>query len=110
VTKKEQAQTIKFMQHYVTDGTTKAKVFYSQMSRRDGRECIAIYEKAGYQNNLRKIFPANYKNETGSVTDYFEEDKVYIFKEDKLYPVALARYEENATKFDAKYKNKHLSL
>mgnify|MGYP001614794381 CR=1 FL=1 len=36
---------IKFNQHHVTDGATKARVFYSLDNRTDGRACVTIYAR-----------------------------------------------------------------
>lgn len=81
---------IKFNKYHVTDGTTKARVFYSISARIDGRECVTLYAK-DYSRSLGKIFPQEYKNDTDSMTDYFDEGRVRIFADHPLYTAALKR-------------------
>jgi hypothetical protein len=83
--------TIRLLKHSVTNGTTKARVFYSHGHiNRDGalRECVTIYAK-DYDRALGKIF-ATYENGSDSMTDYFEQGHVRIFTTDAMYQQALA--------------------
>ena len=81
---------IKFNLYNVVDTETgaKARVSYSIGNRTDGREAVTIYDK-DHARNLSKIFN-NAKNDTDSTTDYFETDRVVIFKGDAHYEAALA--------------------
>ena len=79
-----------------TETGASAKVFYSVNNRRDGRDCVTIYEKS-YKGELRKVFPDLYQNNSDGMADYFEKDKVVLFSDNPHYPAALeavARLEE----------------
>jgi hypothetical protein len=65
-------------------------VFYSISSRTDGREAVTIYAK-DYTRILGKIFGSDYKDETDSMSDYFDEGSVTLFKDHALYASALER-------------------
>lgn len=84
--------TIKLMKHYVTDGTIKARVFYSRTTLTDGSKCVTIYAK-DYTRELGRIFKdcPNYKNDTDTMTDYFDQGCVRIFPADPLFSAAQAR-------------------
>jgi hypothetical protein len=82
--------TIRFQKFYVTDGTVKARVWYSATAVVDGRPCVTLYAK-DYDRNLGKIFPAIYENDTDVMTDYFDKGRVRIFADNPLYAAALAR-------------------
>jgi hypothetical protein len=96
------ANTIKFQKYYVTNGTDKARVFYSHgqiyASPRDAalgaagalRECVTLYAK-DYDRTLGKIFGDRYENNTDTMSDYIDEGHVRIFPGDPLYAAALAR-------------------
>ena len=75
--------TIKFRKHYVTNGITKARIRYSLDSRVDGRKCVSLNAK-DWSRDLGKIF-TNYKNDTDSMTDYFDQGHVNLFEEHPLY-------------------------
>lgn len=79
---------IKFNKYNVTNGTVKARVWYSKWCK-DGRFCIDITEK-DYGRNIHQIFE-NVQNDTDSSTDYFCSSTVRIFEGDALYEAALAR-------------------
>lgn len=85
---------IRFMKHYVTDGTIKARVFYSGIHLQDGTVGITIYAK-DYSRSLGKIFKHQYINETDLRIDYFDEGHVTITKNDPLYDAAFARWKKN---------------
>lgn len=79
---------IKFNKYHVidTDTKVKAKVFYSLDNRIDGRNCVTLYAK-DYTRNLGKIF-AEYKNDTDTMTDYFDQGSVTLFEDHPLYKIA----------------------
>ena len=83
---------IKFNIHNVVDTETKvkARVHYSYGNRTDGREAVTIYAR-DYGRDLHKLFE-NAKNESDSMTDYFETSRVVIFADDPLFPAALHAY------------------
>jgi len=72
---------IKVKKYYVQKDDNKAKVWYSLgcLKSFPGRECITLYAKT-YDDNLSKIFN-NAENESDMMIDYFEKDKVRIFKD-----------------------------
>jgi hypothetical protein len=82
--------SIKFLKFYVTDGTTKSRVFYSADNRTDGRKCITIYAK-DYDHSLDRIFGDAYKNDTDTMTDYFDKGRVVLFEDHPLYLAARTR-------------------
>ena len=86
---------IKFNKHHVTDGTTKARVWYSKDNRTDGRACVTIYSK-DYDRALGRLFDAEYANDTDLMTDYFDKGKVVLFADHPLYSAACARVALNA--------------
>ena len=80
---------IKFNQHNVTDTTTKtkARVTYSLDNRGNDRPCVTLYAK-DYANALGKIIQDAYRNDTDSMTDYFETGRVVLFADHPLYAAA----------------------
>jgi len=85
---------IKFNKYHVTDGTTKARCFYSLDGRIDGRKAVRIYGR-DYNDNLAKIFKGMgvYENRTDIQTDYFDQGDVTLFEDHPLYAQARARAE-----------------
>jgi hypothetical protein len=81
---------IKFNKFNVTNGTDKARVFYSQYTRTDGQECVVLYSK-DYDRALGRIFSDEYVNNTDSMTDYFERGQVVLLAGHPLYAAAAAR-------------------
>lgn len=81
---------IKFNKHYVTNGTIKARVFYSRAVLSNGRDCVTLYAK-DYIGDLGRIFRENYENNTDSMTDYFEKGEVRIYADSPLWAAACAR-------------------
>lgn len=84
---------IKFQKHYVTNGTTKARVHYSAFKMTTtGQDCVTLYAK-GYADGrlLAQIFDDGYENDTDLMTEYFEKGRVRIIKGQPLYEAALAR-------------------
>ena len=86
--------TIKFNKFHVTDGTTKARVFYSLDNRVDGRKVVTLYAK-DYMHALAPIFGKNTENNSDYQTDYVETDTVRIFEDSPLYAAARKRAETN---------------
>lgn len=80
--------TIKFNKFNVTNGTIKARVYYSISSRIDGREAVTLYAK-DYDRKLGLIFSDEYKNNTDTQSDYFDKGRVVLFSDHPLYVQAL---------------------
>ncbi len=78
---------IKFRKHYVTNGIVKARVRYSMDNRIDGRKCVTIYAK-DYGHALGKVLSEGYKNDTDSMTDYFDQGRVVLFEDSNYYAEA----------------------
>lgn len=83
---------IKFNKFHVTDGTTKARCFYSLDNRTDRRPVVTIYGK-DYSDALGKLFADSYENQTDLMTDYFDQGTVRLFEGHPLYAAARARVE-----------------
>lgn len=75
--------TIKFNKHFVTNGQSKARVHYSPSVDRHGKKMITLYEK-DYGRDLGKIF-TNVENDTDTMTDYFDDNKVRIYEGEPQY-------------------------
>ncbi len=86
--------TIKFNKFNVTNGTDKARVFYSLDNRVDGRRVVTLYAK-DYMHALAPIFHSDTENNSDYQTDYVETDMVRIFEDNPLYAAARARAEKN---------------
>lgn len=84
---------ITFNKHNITNGTKKARVFYSINGRTDGRNCVTIYAK-DLTANLKAIF-ADAVNSTEVNTDYFETSKINLFETSPFYAAALERAKLN---------------
>ena len=84
--------TIKFNKHHVTNGETKARIWYSLDNRVDGRPCVKLYAK-DYGRELGKILAEEYTNRTDTMTDYFDTGSVHLFEDHPLYSAARARAE-----------------
>ena len=98
----EDKKMIKLRQHYVTNGAIKARVSYSMDNRIDGRKCVTIHDK-DWCRALGKIFKEGYKNETDSMTDYFDQGSVSLFEGNKYYAEARKIAELIAAKRQAKW-------
>lgn len=87
-----QTRNIRFMKHYVTNGTHKARVHYSAFRMTTtGQDCVTLYAK-DYSDDLCKVFGAGaYENNTDMMTDYFEKGRVRILPDSPLYSAAYAR-------------------
>lgn len=100
-----QGAEIKFNKHNVTNGQVKARVFYSLDNRGDGRACVTIYEK-DYARKLQALFSADtYKNNTDSMTDYFDQGRAVLFSDHPLYAAARTRAEACAAERAARRLN-----
>ena len=98
---------VRFMAYYVTDGTNKAKVNYSQGKLcNDPRDCVTLYAQE-YGCQLSPIFGRSSENDTDTQVDYFDKDKVRIFDDSPLYPAALARAQANDAKREARYAKRY---
>ena len=97
---------IKFLQFSVKNTATgeSARVHYSLDNRVDGRKCVTIYAK-DYGHAIGRIFAgvAAYKNDTDSMTDYFDQGTVRIFETDAIYAEARAAVTAILAKEAAKY-------
>lgn len=86
---------IKFNKFNVTNGTEKARVFYSLDNRADGRKCVTLYSK-DYGHSLGRVFEGSagaYQNDTDLMTDYFDKGRVVLFENDQNYAAARSRAE-----------------
>lgn len=84
---------VKFQKHYVTNGTVKARVWYSLDNRTDGRRCVTLYSK-DYGHALAQVVPNGYQNDSDMMTDYFDKGRVRLFEDHPLYIAARARAEQ----------------
>lgn len=80
---------IKFNLHNVTDTETKAKarVIYDLDNHVSGLPCVTLYGKTCLEN-LSAIFSTGVKNNSDSMTDYFEDDRIRFFEGDEHYAAA----------------------
>jgi len=92
---------VKFNKFNVTNGTDKAKVYYSLDNRTDGRKCVTIYAK-DYGHALGRVIGDSYENNTDTQTDYFDKGAVRLFEGHPLYAAARARAEQNSAEWSAK--------
>ena len=92
---------VKLMKYYVTDGETKARVWYNKGNYVDGGPGVTIYAK-DYGDKLTAYFPGKVRNDTETMTDYFETDRVRLRPGDDYYEAALARAEAKEKAFEEK--------
>jgi hypothetical protein len=95
---------IKFNQFNVVNSANgaKAKVHYSFQSY--GGDHVTIYDK-DYGRDLAKVFAdveAEYRNDTDTMTDYFDKGSVVLKPDHPLYAAALERCKLNEKKWEAK--------
>lgn len=90
--KKAKPKQIKFNKFNVTNGVDTARVFYSLDNRGDKRKAVTIYAK-DYDRKLGLILADVYKNDTDSMTDYFDQGRAVLFEDHPLYAAARARAE-----------------
>ena len=99
---------VKFRKFYVTDGTVKAKIYYSLDNRGDHKKCVTLYEK-GYDRNLRIIFPNIHQDDTEYMSDYFDEGRVVIFENNPLYTEVRPFVEQMIIEKKSKWMTKQAS-
>jgi hypothetical protein len=92
---------IKFNVFNVTNGTDSARVWYSLDNRVDRRICVTLYAK-DYGHDLQKLFGTSYKNDTDTMTDYFDRGSVTLFEDHEHYAAARARAEANQARDTAR--------
>jgi len=100
---------IRFMQHYVTDGTIRARVFYSHGHLGDGTRPVTLYAR-DYERSLGKIFAESYENDTDLQSDYFDKGHVRIREDSALFAAALARCEQNERDNATRWERKRSGL
>jgi hypothetical protein len=84
-------QPIRFLQHFVTNGVDKVKVYYyGSVNKKNELVQIEVYAKE-YSGDLTKIFP-NVINDTDIMTDYFEKDRVKFDSSSKHWKACKAAY------------------
>ena len=88
---------VRFNKHHVTDGTSKARVFYSLDNRVDGRKVVTIYAK-DFGSSLSRMFPEAYENKKDSQSDYFDQGTVRLFEDSPYYTEARNRVERGFKK------------
>lgn len=93
--------TIRFMQYYVTNGAHKARISYSVDNRVDERKCVTLYARDCLES-LAPIFGNLTVNNTDSMTDYFEKDRVTLFEDSPHYAAARKTAEAVSAKYAAK--------
>ena len=96
---------VKFNKFHVTNGTTKAKVWYSLDNRVDGKKCVTLYARE-YCNTLNQIIPDGYVNNSDGMTDYFEKGRVTLFSDHPLYNAARTRAEQVEQERNKKYRER----
>ena len=94
--------SVKFRLYHVARGDLKARVSYHMDNRIDGKCCVTIYAK-DWCRTLGKILSEGYRNETDSMTDYFEQGSVVLFEDSPYYIEARKVAESIAAKRQAKY-------
>lgn len=95
------SSAIKFQRYYVTDGTVKARVWYSLDNHVSGRKVVTLYAK-DYDRKLGVVIPNGYENNTDFQADYFDHGLVRLFEDHPLYPAARARAEQIRAEASAK--------
>jgi hypothetical protein len=97
-------QIIKFNTFNVRNTQTgkSARVHYSLDNRTDGRKCVTIYDR-DYGHALAGMFGESvYKNDTDSMTDYFDKGTVRLFENHPLYAAAREFVETTMAAYNAK--------
>lgn len=88
---------IKFNLHNVVNTETKAKarVFYSLDNHISQKPCVTIFAKDVLEK-MAPVFAAGVQNDSDSMTDYFEGDRIRFFEDHPLYAEARAAAERKA--------------
>lgn len=81
---------IKFKKHYVTNGTEKARVWYSAGILNNGKAAVTLYAKS-YEDGdkLQNILPETYEDNSDVCSDYMEKGRARIYEGSPLYAAAL---------------------
>jgi hypothetical protein len=72
-------------------------------NRIDGKNCVTLYAK-DWCRTLGKILRDGYRNETDSMTDYFEQGSVVLFEDSPYYIAARKVAEQIQEKRNGKYR------
>jgi hypothetical protein len=84
---------MKFMKYYVeSDEGKRVKCDYSYGKTPDGRVCITIHARE-YGAQLR--FLPSCENNSDTMTDYFEKDRVRVYDNSPIYAEVKARFDLN---------------
>lgn len=97
------ASNVKFMAHFVEGNGVKARVWYSAHSGG-----VSIYSK-DYDRKLGKAVEGSglvYKNDTDTMTDYFDKGRVEVRLGSEHYAAVKARVEANLAARAAKAAKK----
>jgi hypothetical protein len=81
--------TIRFNIHHVTDGQTKARVWYSLDNHVSQKPTVTLYSR-DYSRALGTLIPDGYKNDTDLQSDYFDKGQVTLQEGHPLYAAARA--------------------
>jgi len=92
---------IKFHISSVSNGTTKARCFYSRFNMAStGQDCVTIYAK-DYGHAISQVFGGDcYENNTDSQMDYFDQGHVRIVEGHPLFQAACKAVEAASDAFD----------
>lgn len=85
---------IKFNKYCVSNGVTKAKVWYSTYKNKEGRSVVCLIEKE-CSRNILDVFPDLAKNESDCRIDYFEDSTVRFLEGSQYYDAALEQAKRN---------------
>ena len=96
---------IVFLAHAVKKGDKKARVHYSASHDGNGRKYVTVYSK-DYDRALGEIFAVGYKNETDTMTDYFDKGNVTIYEGHPLFDKAMERVKMNDAAFEVRQEKK----
>lgn len=86
---------IKFLKHSVKNTETgdKCRVYYNLDNHISCKLCVWICAKDVLEK-LKPIFGSEVINDTDSMTDYFESDRVILFEDHPLYKTARQHVEK----------------
>ena len=86
---------IKFKKFYVTNGATKARVFYNYHNHVSANKmCVTLHAKSyGDGRKLEEILGGEYENNSDLMTDYFEEGLARLLEGHPLFEAAKAQAE-----------------
>lgn len=100
--------SVKFNLHNVVNTETKAsaRVRYSLDNRTDQRKCVTIYGKDVLEE-LNPVFGEIVMNDSDSMTDYYQSDRVNLFEDHPLYVEARAAAERKRAADEDRYNRKN---